>query len=126
MLLPPRSDFKVRVVPTRERKQEQHRSANKYRSYRCSINARQALDRHRNRIRCKRERNEIHSTEKITTGIGKRVELVAYRRRGNVNAHHPRIIAIKALEIRQTNSVEISNNPNSGGMIEPNVTMNPS
>ncbi len=64
--------------------------------------------------------------EKIITCSGKRVEFVACRRRGNVNAHHPRTNAIKPLEIRQTAGVETSNNPNSGGMIEPNVTMNPS
>ena len=40
---------------------------------------------------------------------------VACRRRGNVNAHDPRINAIKPLEIRRTTGVETSNNPNSGG-----------
>ena len=66
------------------------------------------------------------AAEKIITCIGKPVEFVADRRRGKVNAHHPRIIAIKPLEIRQTTGVETSNNPNSGGRIEPNVTINPS
>jgi len=111
----------------REREQEQHRGANKYHSDRCSINARQALDGHRNRIRREYQRSERSiAAEKIIACIGKCGGFVAFRRRGNVNAHHPSMIAMTPLEIRQIIGVGTSNNPNSGRRLEPSVIMNPS
>jgi len=45
------------------------------------------------------------AAQKIITCTGKGVDFVACRRRGNVNAQHPRIIAITPLEVRQTDAL---------------------